>query len=522
VLGRLTREVDPNRGPIDLEFNGFGDLVYQQDAKGSESFWEYDRLGRVTRYTSDDGVAEWIYDEGPGAIGLLTQLVGLDGYEEYVAYDALSRPVSEFSVIDGETFVMSLTRDHLGRAFERIYPSGFAVTLEYNSQGALSSLSRSGDGSLLWEATAYSATLQPLTSTLGNGVVSTRTYDSALRSDTITAGVGGGGEVLDWAFGHDAAGNVDSRIDANGVGGSLVESFTYDSLNRVETATIAGGATRTYGYDPIGNLIQNPDVGALHYGVGAGPHAVTSSELGGATLYYHYDANGNMTCRASLDPATCVGGLSVDYNAQDLPTQMTLGGATHSFSYDPFGGRLTQTVSVGGSQATTVYVGGSYERRTTAGSPAEHIHYVDANGQRVAMVTLVDGTTSTRYLHHDHLGSVVAMTDEAGVVVERQSYDAFGARRNLDGTPATAPVPSDATRGFTEHEHLDDLGLVHMNARVFDPKLGRSLQADSIIPDPMNGQSYNRYSYVENRPLSAWDPTGNEWVQADYNEWYWR
>ncbi|WP_419619689.1 RHS repeat-associated core domain-containing protein, partial [Thiolapillus sp.] len=72
------------------------------------------------------------------------------------------------------------------------------------------------------------------------------------------------------------------------------------------------------------------------------------------------------------------------------------------------------------------------------------------------------------------------------------------------------PAPtSDEPRGFTGHEHLDDLGLIHMNGRVYDPDLGRFLSADSIVQFPNNSQSYNRYSYVLNNPLSYTDPSGH-------------
>ncbi|PHS31707.1 MAG: hypothetical protein COA95_06085 [Methylophaga sp.] len=75
----------------------------------------------------------------------------------------------------------------------------------------------------------------------------------------------------------------------------------------------------------------------------------------------------------------------------------------------------------------------------------------------------------------------------------------------MSGTPA----PSNATdRGFTGHEHIDEVGLVHMNGRVYDPNLGRFISADPNIQSPLNAQSLNRYSYVMNNPLSFTDPSG--------------
>jgi RHS repeat-associated protein len=62
---------------------------------------------------------------------------------------------------------------------------------------------------------------------------------------------------------------------------------------------------------------------------------------------------------------------------------------------------------------------------------------------------------------------------------------------------------------------LDEVGLVHMNGRVYDPAIGKFLSADPIVQAPFSGQSFNRYSYVMNNPLSATDPTGYSswWVQ---------
>ncbi|MGS0535662.1 RHS repeat domain-containing protein [Pseudoalteromonas sp. SaAl2] len=63
-------------------------------------------------------------------------------------------------------------------------------------------------------------------------------------------------------------------------------------------------------------------------------------------------------------------------------------------------------------------------------------------------------------------------------------------------------------RGFTDHEHLDDVEFIHMNGRVYDYNLGRFMSVDPIIQSPTNSQSINPYSYIMNNPLSGTDPTG--------------
>ena len=121
------------------------------------------------------------------------------------------------------------------------------------------------------------------------------------------------------------------------------------------------------------------------------------------------------------------------------------------------------------------------------------------------------GTVSVDYVTSDHLGSASVVTNAAGTVTERDSYDPWGLRRNANGNDASSctAITSALTRGFTAQEHLDPACAINLNARLYDPTIGRLLSADSIVPNPMSGQSFNRYSYVENGPLSAIDPTGH-------------
>lgn len=115
----------------------------------------------------------------------------------------------------------------------------------------------------------------------------------------------------------------------------------------------------------------------------------------------------------------------------------------------------------------------------------------------------------TRYLHKDHLGSTDAITNETGAVVERASFDPWGQRRKPDWTASTIEIVSITTRCFTGHEHDDEIGLINMNARMYDPKIGRFLQPDAYVQFPETTQGYNRYTYVNNNPLSYTDRSGN-------------
>ena len=162
--------------------------------------------------------------------------------------------------------------------------------------------------------------------------------------------------------------------------------------------------------------------------------------------------------------------------------------------------RFQQTAPGG----TTLYLG-TAEKFIGSGGAVRWTNYLVGAGGLVGMhVENSDETTSTRYFHKDHLGSISIITDEAGAVVERLSYDAWGKRRNADGTDDPAgSITSQTTRGFTGHEELDWVGLVHMNGRVYDPLLARFGTPDPMTESPFSMQGWNRYSYVGNSPLTS-------------------
>jgi len=95
-------------------------------------------------------------------------------------------------------------------------------------------------------------------------------------------------------------------------------------------------------------------------------------------------------------------------------------------------------------------------------------------------------------VHANRPGCVEALTKEAGTVVERRSYDAFGARRNPAwGAPPSASFTTTSSLGFTGHEDDTELGLVNMKGRLYDPHLSRFITPDPIVAKPGFGQSWN-------------------------------
>ncbi len=300
-----------------------------------------------------------------------------------------------------------------------------------------------------------------------------------------------------FSYTYDVLGNVLTRADANE---SLTETLTYDDLNRITSATVSANIApeKTFSYNAIGNLLSKSDVGTYTYPVAGSalPHAV-SSIAGTINSTFTYDPNGNQTAGV---------GRSISYTSYNKPASITQGSSTLFFSHDTDHQRFMQQAPEG----TTLYFDafGVHAELFSSGA-SEWVDYVSGGGAMLAMRVIYGSTVTTRYFHTDNLGSIAVITDTSGNVVERDGYDAWGKRRFPNGADdPTDSLTSQTTRGFTAQEELHDVGLVHLNGRVYDPLIARMTSADPMVPDPMNGQAWNRYSYVINNPLAFTDPSG--------------
>lgn len=296
-------------------------------------------------------------------------------------------------------------------------------------------------------------------------------------------------------------GSLTSRTDVlNGQS----ESFGYDNVDRLTSAQIAGNTAVSYDFNAIGNMTTKSDLGdPLLYELPQ-LHALSGVTRGATVDVLNYDANGNLS-HGDNQP-------TISWSSYNMPIQITKGGVTYNFSYAPDRSRYKK---VKGAE-TTHYVDGSYERINVSFFIG-HRHYIRANGKVVMIRSAYPGGALHQYVHRDHLGSVTALTDEAtGTVAARFSYDAWGQRRDALNWSLPAP-PSTEPRGYTGHEHLDDVGLIHMNGRLYSPSLGRMLSPDPVTQAPEDGQNYNRYSYANNNPLKYTDPSGFQF-QPTMNE----
>ena len=169
---------------------------------------------------------------------------------------------------------------------------------------------------------------------------------------------------------------------------------------------------------------------------------------------------------------------------------------------------------------TKYYAGNLYEKEITENDTRE-INYIFANGKVVAVYenSEMEGE-STLYMHHDHLGSVMAYSNESKELIEELSYDAWGRRRNPN-TWSYYDFSNDGIsvydHGFTGHEHIDRFDMINMDGRMYDPVVGRFMSPDPYMQAPDFTQSLNRYAYCINNPLSLTDPSGYNWIESTFS-----
>lgn len=532
--GRKTSMNDPDLGIWAYAYNALGELIRQNDAKGQSVTMQYDKLGRMISRTEPDLISTWTYDTATKGIGKLAAATSSNGYSRTHAYDTLGRPSSTSTIIDNAAapYVTSVTYDSAGRVETQTYPAsathptGFAVKNVYNTVGYLTQVVNAATPTTVyWTANAMDEANRLIQQTYGNGVVTTQVYDPATGRLTRQL-AGTGNAVQDMSYQYDSMGNLQTRTDANN---NLLETFGYDNLNRLTIATAIGGAVSAaslFDYNELGNITSKSGVGAYTYtpnpscaNTSIRPHAVgsiTGTVNGVVNPIFCYDSNGNMESGS---------GRSTVWTSFNMPSQITNGTKTASFWYNSEHERIKE-LQTDGSIVITLSprydTGLHFEKKYMVNGSVEYEHYLYADGLLFGKYITINNasgvTTSTKveYYSKDHLGSIVAITDQQGNIVidgsgqpARYSYDVWGKRRYPTGEP-NPPNNPDMYHGYTGHEMLDDVGLIHMNGRLYDPVLARFLSADPTIQNPLNLQSYNRYSYVWNNPLASNDPSGFE------------
>ena len=518
ALGRKIRLDDPDTGITLYKYNPLGLLYEMTDAENQVTRYGYDVLerqtGRTDRATGAAQSHSWHYDSANGkGVGQLASVDGVDtdgaAFTESYNYDNLGRLLTTTTTIKGDSYSATTHYDSLYRVDGLTYPGGFTTRNRYNAAGHLSAIENAhgsvGNTTVYWQATEDDAFGNITRYTQGNGVLTSKVFDPGTGLIDSIAASRNISSIQNHNYSFDTEGNLTSREDAIR---SITEHFCYDDLNRLTHSNVgsscSGGKTITYDYH--GNIKSRSDVQGnqvYQYGNNAGPHAVTSIGNGNP---YTYNAKGEMLSG---------GRTGLTYTSYGKPTHMQKGSYYTDIAYDANQNRIQRIDGGNTFVETTTYIGKLYEKQVSTDKTIERFYIGGDVG--ISAIRIEETSTNnnynerTVYLHQDHLGSVVAKTDESGNIIESLANEPWGQQlsESFNGELKTQDYnPEDTDRGFTGHEHLTGVGLIHMNGRVYDPTIGRFMSPDPIIQDPSNSQSYNRYTYVFNNPLRYIDPTG--------------
>jgi RHS repeat-associated protein len=551
ALGQRTSSKDPDQGAWTFTYDALGEMLNQTDARGVvTTVTKRDALGRTTEQqavppaalpvglANETIVDRWTFDpvHGVGALGQAQRLRGPNraapsanpevwkeayGYESATARPStITTTISEGQV---QTLTTSMDYNANGRPDTRTYPSAtganrLRVRTGYNANGHLASLSNADTNAMYWLATAENAWGHVTGESWLNGALTGTHSDYDSTGQTQQKSWFGGGASDQFNYQYDRVGNLKSQA-RSAAGANATESYTYDALQRLIARSGSGGSA-SYAYTKSGNLTQKSDygLGANAYTYPAGKHGVTSVILPENQIAtYAYDANGNVvvgnTLNATYDGANRLRTITRSY---------LLSGAGDKIFCNGFDDGTNHCVNPPSGGTTTWTYGANGERSTELSNQSQGLRYfgpdgyelISATGQSKhelgpVLVTRTGANDTITIELKDRLGSTVDTITGASATL--RTYDPFGAARNGNMvTRKNGTLNLDATiHGFTGHTHADDVGLIHMKGRVYDPSLGRFLSVDPVV-DTTKSQGLNPYSYLANNPLSGTDPTGND------------
>ncbi|MEV0595686.1 RHS repeat domain-containing protein [Nonomuraea cavernae] len=502
LAGRKIAMNDPDMGAWTYGFDAAGNQTRATNAAGGQVHTLYDALSRPKERRKDSPagtlLAKWEYD-ATGETGLLNRTTRVEGGDSYVVdvtgYDGRARPTGQTWTFPDASYTVGYGYDAADHPTRITYPAvgglpAETVNTTYNDVGLATSMA--GAAEYVWSA-LYDDRARSVWNLSGSRTVpfSRMTeYDADQRVKAIKAG-GGNTTLQDLRFTYDDTfGHVVDRLTTLN-GQSWRECFDHDDRQRLTRAfTTTGTCTagtpgtganaydHTYTLSADGNLTRRVESGtqiAYTYPTAGGtrPHAPTA--VGGNT--YTWNANGDLASR------------TVSGRTETLtwsPERLLLAAGTSSFVYDADGKRLQRKTPAG----TTRYIDG----HEITGSKA--VRTYSFNGTPIAIRT----ATRVEFLATDNQGSV-QLTVPAGSETPShiRSYQPYGKPRGTDR--------ADTDRGWISQIEDSSTGLNYLNARYYDPSMGRFVSPDPLF-DVARPQTINPYAYGLNNPTAFSDPSG--------------
>ena len=422
----------------------------------------------------------------------------------------MGRLLSHKQTTDGNNYTTAYVYNLSGAMLEETYPSGRVVKNTLDADGDLQQVqSKKANDTFRNYANSFNYTAAGAVSSmrLGNGRWENMTFNSRLQPTQIGLGTSATNTSLlklDYDYGStDNNGNIKSQtitVPTVGInqGFTAIQTYTYDSLNRIKDAKEMIGTTQTwkqtFTYDRYGNRrfdqanttfptsFANPNI--------TNPTIDTANNRFTTGQGYTYDLSGNLLTDAE--------GKSFFYDAENKQKEaknasnQTVG----TYFYGGDGKRVKKTANLTGEITIFVY---------------------DAGGKMVAEYSTVAPTTpQTSYLTNDHLGSPRIITNEIGQVTSRRDFMPFGEEIYSAQRITNLNYTADNVRQkFTSYERDTETDLDFAQARMYSNKLGRFTNPDNFLNDTYleSPSSWNLYVYVRNNPLKYIDPNGEEiWI----------
>lgn len=440
---------------------------------------EYDENGNVTKNTRGDVVWEYGYNSA-----------------DLLDWEQLR--------VDAKVFDLDYTYYSSGSLRFRTLPSGRDIEFTYN--GLEQILSVTSDGKSYASNFAYHENGMLGSMLYGNGYTFTQTLNTSQQPQRVTAQLAHL-KAIDLEYDYDARRNVTSIIDWKDR--NFDRSMTYDDLGRLETAQGDWGLAE-FDYDSLGNL-RRKEIGNRVVNISYNNtlnRATQSTDTQGSTRAIEYDARGNVDK---------LGGLNFIYDMANQPTIVS-GSSNGTYTYDGNFKRVVARVdgkviyNVYDSAGVLVHVDEVEDGTSNIQVCFESCGIVIAQASQttdyinLSSVSIRLENDSPTYIHNDLLGSPVAATGADGSILWEEHYTPFGEKW-------VRAAANDDQGSYTGHIFDSDTELTYMQARYYDPVIGRFLSNDPIgfidhIVGQQGPQGFNRYAYVNNNPFKFTDPLG--------------